>query len=300
MKMKPISTIEQPSVSIVLTTLNAAPYICEAVDSCLQQQYTNLELIVVDGGSTDETLDILRNYTDPRVRLIHQQQNAGRLPGAINLGLEHARGEYLTWMQGDSYYEPQAIGAMAAALTDHPEAGQVYADFWELNSEDHSRVHRCLPEPEEFLKSTGDPAGVCFLIRRSVRAAVGIHDVTTHPNHDFDYRMRIALKFSSWHIREPLYTWRFHPASLTARFGWEALARKDVEIRQKLGLSNQQEARHLLAEIDIACAFEQYRQGELGRVPRLVLAGLRRNNRFAANRGVWSILLKSLLRTPKS
>lgn len=295
-----MSLLSQHLVSIVLTTLNAMPYVQEAVESCLQQQFGAIELIVVDGGSTDGTIDIVRGHTDLRVRLIHQPQNAGKLPGAINLGLEHARGEYLTWMQGDSFYEPQAIGAMAAALTDHPEVGQVYADFWELNSKDGSRMHRHLPEPEDFLKLTGDPAGVCFLIRRSVRAAVGIHDVTTHPNHDFDYRMRIALKFPSWHIREPLYTWRFHPASLTARFGWEALARKDVEIRQKLGLSNQQEARHLLAEIDIACAFEQYRQGELGRVPPLVLTGLRRNHRFAANRGVWSILLKSLLRTPKS
>ncbi len=184
-----------------------------------------------------------------------------------------------------------------AVLNDHPDVDQVYADFWELNSEDGSKVHRHLPEPEDFLKSTGDPAGVCFLLRRSVRDVVGLHDVTTHPSHDFDYRMRIALRLASWHIHEPLYTWRFHPSSLTARFGWAALARKDVEIRQTLGLSDAREARRLLAEIDIASAFEQYRQQNFSKVPRLVLSGLRSNVRYAANRGVWAILTKSLYRS---
>src|SRR5437016_3657116 len=99
--LRDIGLDEQQLVSIVLTTLNGARYLRESIDSCLGQTYRNIELIVVDGGSTDGTLDIVASYYDPRLRLIHQEHNEGKLPGAINLGLADARGELLTWMQDD-------------------------------------------------------------------------------------------------------------------------------------------------------------------------------------------------------
>jgi glycosyltransferase involved in cell wall biosynthesis len=287
-------------VSIILTTLNAATYLHQALDSCLNQTYENLELIVVDGGSTDGTLEILASYTDPRIRLIHQKDNVGKLPGAINLGLEHAKGAYLTWMQADSYYTPDAIARMVDVLEQNPDIGQAYADFYEVDREDQVVRIVKLGEPDAFLDRTGDPAGVCFLIRRSVRDAVGIHNVNTHPNHDYDYRMRIALRFPSFHIREPLYYWRYHPASLTGQIGWLALARKDTEIRVDLGLDTPRQARRRRAEIEMAYAFECYQQQRWRQVPRQVWAGLRRDWRFARNLGVWSILFRSLARSLRS
>jgi len=284
-------------VSIVLTTLNAATYLRQAVDSCLQQTHGNLELIAVDGGSTDGTQGILEAVQDPRLRLVHQERNAGKLPGAINLGLSQAGGEYLTWMQADSTYTPDAIERMLGALERNPAAGQVYADYCEIDA--HGRVTRAveLPDPDSFLDATGDPAGCCFLIRRSVREAVGQHDVGTFPSHDFDYRMRIALRFGSVHIREPLYYWRYHAGSLTGRFGWAALARQCIEIRVALGLDTTLQARRRLAQVEMALAFEMYSQGQWKGVPRQVRQGLGLHPGFWRNPGVWSILLKSLARS---
>ncbi|MFZ2486802.1 MAG: glycosyltransferase [Anaerolineae bacterium] len=284
-------------VSIVLTTLNAATYLREAIDSCLNQTYHDLELIVVDGGSTDKTLDILATYTDQRMSVIHQEHNAGKLPGAINLGFDHAKGEYLTWMQADSYYAPDAIAQMVNILNHNPNIGQVYANFFEVGPEGQVVKMVKLPEPESFLDLTGDPAGVCFLIRRSVRETIGPHNVSTHPNHDFDYRMRIALRFASFQIREPLYYWRYHPASLTGQIGWVALARKDVDIRVGLGLDTPAQARQRRAQIEMAYAFECYQHGRWKQVPFQVWEGLHRDWRFARNRGVWSILARSLARS---
>src|SRR5574338_94197 len=119
-------------VSIVLTTLNGAHYLRESIDSCLGQTYTNIELIVVDGGSTDGTLEILATYDDSRLRVIHQLNNEGKLSGAINLGLAHAKGEYLTWHQDDSYYALQAVEKMVECLEKNPEIGPVYTDWWLL------------------------------------------------------------------------------------------------------------------------------------------------------------------------
>jgi glycosyltransferase involved in cell wall biosynthesis len=283
-------------VSIVLTTLNIARYVRETMDSCLAQTYRNLELIVVDGGSTDGTLDIVAATTDPRVRLVHQPNNAGKLAGAINLGLDNARGEYLTWMQADCTYHPTAIETMVNQLAAHPMIGQVYADYWEID--ETSAVLRVTPmrEPEEFLSVIGDPAGVCFLIRRAVREAIGPHDLTTYPSQDYDYRMRIALQFQSLHLKQPLYYYRVRRTSLTGQLGWPLLARKDVETRQKLGLCDAQQECRLLAEIDMSEAFENYQRQQFRGVPRLVWSGIRRDVRYARNRGVWAILVKSLWR----
>ena len=281
-------------VSIVLTTLNCAAYLREAMDSCLNQTYRDLELIVVDGGSTDGTLEITTSYADPRVRLIHQPGNSGKLPGALNLGLENTNGEYLTWMQGDSTYAPTAIAEMVEALDAHPEVGQVYADFWEVNEFDHQTTSISLHEPEQFLGDIGDPAGVCFMIRRQVREAVGLHDLKAYPSQDYDYRMRIAMRFQSYHIKHPLYYWRVHPNSLTGQLTWVRLTHVDIEIRRRLGLSNASEARRWHAKVDMAYAFECFKAGKLKSIPALVISSLWRDPRFITNRGVWSILARSL------
>lgn len=286
---------EKP-VSIVLTTLNAAPFLRPAIDSCLGQTYANLELIAVDGGSTDGTIEIIQSYVDARVRLIHQPDNSGKLPGAINLGLESARGDYLTWMQGDSLYDSRAIEIMVRELEAHPDVGQVYADYNEIGPQGEIRRVIHTREPGEFLSTIGDPAGVCFLIRREVREAVGPHDIDTFPSQDYDYRMRIALQFQSRRIPQPLYSWRVHDDSLTGRFGWANLGRRDVQTRIKLGLDTPRQARRRLAEIDMAEAFECYQNGRHQSVPRLVLSGLRGKPAFMTNRGVWSILVRSLAR----
>ena len=283
-------------VSIVLTTLNAARFLREALDSCLTQTFDDLELIAVDGGSTDGTVEILESYHDSRLRIVHQQNNEGKLPGALNLGLDQARGKYLTWMQADSIYHPQAIEIMAQTLDEHPEVGQVYTDFWEIDADGAVKrvIETC--EPEYILKAKSDPAGVCFMMRSAVRESVGPHDVRAYPTQDYDYRLRIALQFSSRRIPQPLYYWRLHPDSLSGSRPWTIDAKNDVTIRLRLGLITNEQAQRDLAEIDIAYAFESYHQGQTGAVPRLVFSGLRRNPGYAANRGVWSILVRSLLK----
>ena len=288
--------MNNPLVSIILTTLNAAPFLRESIDSCLSQTYPHFELIVVDGNSTDGTLDIVATYTDPRIHLIHQANNAGKLPGALNLGLSHARGEYLTWMQADSIYHPRAIEIMLSHLIDHPEIGQVYADFWQIDAAGAVQKIIKQREPEEFLKAKGDPAGVCFLIRRQVREVVGEHDIDTYPTQDSDYRWRIAKHFRSLHIHQPLFYWRLHPHSLTGQYSWVALARNDVKIRVKLGLLAPSQINSELAEFDIAYAFEKYWEQQFDVVPGLIWSGIKRRPGYIRNRGVVAIFLRSLLR----
>jgi glycosyltransferase involved in cell wall biosynthesis len=285
----------QKLVSIVLTTLNASSYLKKAVDSCLQQSYPNLELIVVDGGSSDGTLDILTEYDDTRIKIIQQMNNLGKLPGAINLGLKHANGAYLTWMQADCLYELSAISTMVDELEKHPDIGQVYADYYEINQTGEITKIHYTRAPEDFLNQLGDPAGVCFLIRRVVREIIGEHDIKAYPSQDYDYRMRIALKFKSKRIPIPLYYWRRHDNSLTEMFGWEELALTDIQIRINLGLDTPTISRARIAEVKIASAFEHYFSKQYKYVPSLVIDGINNNKNYLYNRGVLKIFLKSLI-----
>lgn len=285
-------------VTIVLTTLNGARFLRESIDSCLGQSHQEIELIIVDGGSTDGTLDIIASYEgDARIRLIHQEGNAGKLPGAINLGLDAARGSYLTWTQDDCRYEPQALSRMVEVLEARPDIGQVYADYWEIDADGRVIARHEPCEPDQILSAPDDPLGVCFLIRRAVRDAVGSHDPASYPCQDFDYRIRIARQHQSHHLHEPLYSWRSHGDSLTGRLGWPTLARKDVEIRQRHGLLTKPQVSRELAAIDAAEAFERYHAADWRAVPAAALNAVRRQPGYLTNRGIWSITARSLWRS---
>jgi glycosyltransferase involved in cell wall biosynthesis len=288
--------VQAPRVSIILTTLNASRFFSEAIESILTQTVTDIEVIVADGGSEDGTLELVDEYRnrDSRVRLVHQAENIGFLAGAINAGLEPARGRYLSWAQADCFYAPEAFERMLAILEDHPDIGQVYADYHTVDERGAQLLRSKLCEPEDILAAPSDPLGICFLLRREVRESVGVHDHATFPCQDFDYRIRIARKFRSDYLREPLCSWRIQPDSLSSRLGWATLSRKDIEIRLRHGLLDSATARRALAEVDAAVAFEHYRAGSWFEVPPAVWSAFRGNRQLAGNRGLWSILARSL------
>ena len=85
-----------PLVSIVLPVYNGERYLAQAIDSCLAQTYENLEIIIVDDGSRDRSVEIVRGYADRRIKLICHVRNR-KLPAALNTGFRHSSGAYLTW-----------------------------------------------------------------------------------------------------------------------------------------------------------------------------------------------------------
>jgi len=117
---------QQPLISIVTPSFNQAPFLEETLRSVLEQDYPNLEYIVVDGGSTDGSLEIIRRYAD-RIAWWVSEPDRGQTD-AINKGFAHAHGEIFAWLNSDDTYQPRALSEAAAYLTAHPEAGMVYGD----------------------------------------------------------------------------------------------------------------------------------------------------------------------------
>lgn len=123
---------ELPLVSIITPSFNQARYIEATIQSVLSQDYARIEYIIVDGGSTDETVDVIRKYEGQggSIRSIAwwvSEKDKGQTD-AINKGFARAGGDILAWINSDDTYEPGAISAAVKYLLEHPAVGMVYGD----------------------------------------------------------------------------------------------------------------------------------------------------------------------------
>lgn len=200
-----------PKLSIILPTYNGNEFIQQSIESCLNQTYDNIELIVIDDCSTLNIREVLRPYIH-RIKYLRHEQNKG-LSEALNTGFRSASGEYLTWTSDDNQYLPQAMEKMVAFLqTNNCEF--VYSDFYTFINNKSYPKRVFIGIEKEHLKM-GNFIGPCFLYSRKIKEAIGDYDSETALAEDYDYWIRISRKFLMRHIEEPLYLLRIHNTSLT-------------------------------------------------------------------------------------
>ena len=121
-------------MSIIIPTFNRASIVSRAIESALSQTYRNIEVVVVDDGSSDDTQSVVEGFGD-RVRYFYQE-NAG-VTAARNSAIRHARGEFLAFLDSDDTWAPWKLESQVAALTQFPEAGVVWSDMTALDRSGH-------------------------------------------------------------------------------------------------------------------------------------------------------------------
>jgi glycosyltransferase involved in cell wall biosynthesis len=237
-------------VSVVLPTYNRAALLRHAMASVLAQTYPNLELIVVDDCSTDDTRAVVQSFSDPRVVYLRNASNL-KLPRSLNAGFERARGRYLTWTSDDNLYEADALRQMVQAI----EAGEcdfVFADYYDFADFDAQLGkpldfrHRKLPDARPV--EDGNRIGACFLYTRRVYEETGVYDPELFLVEDYDYFMRVSKRFRMLHIAKPLYYFRRHEASLYVSRFCEVRA-ADLLVRYKNGFLDDADAVRVLVEL---------------------------------------------------
>ena len=200
-------------VSIVTPSLNQARYLREAIESVRTQTYAPIEHIVVDGGSTDGSLDILAECGDVRWS---SEPDRGQ-SHALNKGFGQAQGDVLGWLNADDAYEPHAVSEAIAALAD---AGLAYADVMRVN-DDGVDPRRIRSRPQfnlwtELNLGGGIYSPAVFFTREALEA-VGPLDESLHLTMDYDLWLRIGKRFPVRHVDSVWAIQRIHDEAKTIR-----------------------------------------------------------------------------------
>ncbi|WP_054106056.1 glycosyltransferase family A protein [Novosphingobium sp. AAP83] len=205
-----------PRISVVLPVHNGAAYLSQAIVSILGQTLTEIELICVDDGSTDDTPQILLQHAalDSRVRIITNRPNRG-LPGALNVGFAEARGALHCWTSDDNIARPHMLERLAAALDSHPHAAIAHANYSVIDQRGTVTGFQKVGPASEIL--FGNRIGAAFLYRAEVTQTLGGYDEALFGVEDYDFWLRAARSYSFVTLDEDLYLYRRHGASLTDR-----------------------------------------------------------------------------------
>lgn len=208
--MTPLS--QQPLVSIVTPCLNAARFISHTIESVLAQDYPNIEYLIMDGGSTDETLDVVKRY-ERRLRW-HSGPDSGTAD-AINRGFQESNGSILAWLNADDTYLPGAVSAAVERFLLMPDAAVVYGEgVWiDENGDTLGRYPTRAPySPDLFERECGLCQPAAF-IRRTAFEEAGPVDTTLQSAFDYDLWIRLSKQWPFVAIPTCLATSRMHEAN---------------------------------------------------------------------------------------
>jgi len=214
--------MDQPLVSVVTASYQMGHYVCSAVDSVLAQDYPNVEIIVVNDGSTDDTQERLAKYeADHRVTVINQE-NKGQTV-AKNRGLAAAKGELIGFCDADNLWRPGKLSKQVPRLLASPKAGVVYGDIHLIDDQGKS-----LPSLNTLRYGGRITAKLLVdnfvtfnttLVHRHILDEVGGFDESLRMAIDYNLWLNISLKYEFIYLDEPLVDYRIWGGQMSHRTG---------------------------------------------------------------------------------
>ncbi|MBD5545732.1 MAG: glycosyltransferase [Lachnospiraceae bacterium] len=214
--------MEMEKVSVVIPTYNRSTLIERSINSVLQQTYENLEIIVVDDGSTDDTEAVVNSISDSRIRYIKLPVNSGAA-NARNVGVDYATGSLIAFQDSDDYWRPQKLEKQMAYWREHPEFQMIYCQY---NYFRQNRAPVKVPDDElggaregeifEYLLVQNVIGTPTMLINRECFFACGGFDVTFDSIEDWEFVIRFSKKYLIGYVNEVLVDAYFTMGSVSA------------------------------------------------------------------------------------
>jgi len=253
---------QNPRVTAFIPVYNRSAFVGQAIESMLGQTYTDFELVLLDDGSTDDSLEIMRSYSDPRVRVFEHEKNLG-LPRTRNRGLELARGEYIALLDSDDVSLPERLACQVAFLDRNPRHAEVGAWSQAMNEAGKPlRKVKIQPTRPEEVRAT--LLFRCSIKNRSLMGRTALmrelgYRLDFPRCQDYDLHVRLAEKHPIGNIPRVLVLGRQHPGQWTGKtstLGNTLKMRIMAEQLQRLGLEPDEQdlKRHLLLAYDSADA----------------------------------------------
>jgi len=258
----------QPLVSVLMPVYNAEKHLREAVDSILNQSYRNVEFVIVNDGSTDGSEDIIRSYTDPRIRLLLNAENKG-LIYSLNYGISACQGAYIARMDADDVCMQKRIAEQVAFMEQHPAIGVCGCDYTQF-SDEGEQAFRALSEHDEILSQMIFNSSVVHPSLMLRRAVLQDFDPVFNPgyHHSEDYELWSKLilhtRFSAVH--QLLFRYRIHPAQVTQKHSAQqqlSASRVRKELLAKLGFTYTEQEVELLSQMAAHRLFDKKEQLDL-------------------------------------
>jgi len=223
-----MSAAPRPPLSIVTPVYNCEKYIVETVESVLAQAGPTLDYTVIDDGSTDGTLALLRPYAD-RLRLI-SRPNKGE-PATVNEGVALAVNDVVGIVNADDPIRPGLLDAVAATLAAHPEVVAVYPDWHRIDAAGKLvNVERTLDyDYAVMIEQMHCTPGPGAFFRKSALGGEPARNPAYRFTSDYDLWLRLGLRGPMRRIAEPLATWRDHEEAATIRFRNLEMARNRID-----------------------------------------------------------------------
>ena len=218
-------------VSIITPSFNQSAYLEQTILSVLEQDYLHIEYIVIDGASTDNSVDIIRKYESKLTYWVSEKDNGQA--DAINKGFTHATGEVIAWLNSDDYYLPGTISAAVKIFEEHPDVVLVYGNMFAVD--EHGKTFNTLNYKQLTLEDLlcfqiiGQPA---VFMRRSALQTTGGLDPTFHFMLDHHLWIRLAQQGRILHVEQTWAAARYHAdaknIAKAAKFGRDAFRILDM------------------------------------------------------------------------
>jgi glycosyltransferase involved in cell wall biosynthesis len=193
-------------VSIIITCYNREKYISRSIRSALNQDFNSndLEVIVVDDGSTDSSIDIISDYL-PEVKLIKIKINQG-LPNARNIGIRKAKGRFVLMLDSDDYLDQNIVRVEYLFMSMNPSWSALSCDYLIID-DNENHIMRCC--------GSSEPIACGIMFKKDALIDIGLYNEKILLAEEVDLRLRFLEKYNIEHIKLPLYRYRKHENNLT-------------------------------------------------------------------------------------
>ncbi len=198
--------------SVIIPLYNKSPYIKKAINSVLTQTYSDFELLIINDGSTDDSLSIVQQFSDSRIK-IYSQKNAG-VSAARNNGVKKANFDYIAFLDADDWWHKDFLKEMKSLITQFPDAGIYGNRYWYVKNNKLKLTNVGLPENFKkgyinYFKIYSNTFAVPFncsfvIVKKHIFNDVGGFNANLKFGEDFDLWVRIALKQKIGYLNKPM------------------------------------------------------------------------------------------------
>lgn len=210
-----------PAVSVVMVACNVDRFLSEAIESILSQTFSDFEFVILDFGSTDETMDVISSYAAADGRIKTHQIPRCSLPEARNTACSYAQGRYIAVMDADDVCLPNRLQLEFDFMESHPDVAIVGGATEWINAEGRSLgIHRVPTEDDSIKRALTVRCPfwhpTVFLRRDAFDLVGGYRRIFTYA-HDYDLELRIADRFQVANLKQVVVRYRVHPSQVTFR-----------------------------------------------------------------------------------